>query len=153
MKFMINGAPTIGTLDGANVEILREVGEDNFFLFGMTTPEAEARRALPDNAKLAIEASVTLQEVLQQISEGRFSQGQPDRYHGLVHRIWHHDYFLVASDFATYDATQARVDTVFANRDAWVRMAAMNTARSGFFSSDRTIRSYMHDIWNIPSAL
>ena len=153
MKFMINGAPTIGTLDGANVEILREVGADNFFLFGMTTPEAEARRALPDNARLAIEASVPLQEVLQQISGGVFSPDQPDRYHGLVHRIWHHDYFLVASDFATYDAAQGSVDTVFANRDAWVRMAAMNTARSGFFSSDRTIRSYMQDIWNIPSAL
>ncbi|MBC7477347.1 MAG: glycogen/starch/alpha-glucan phosphorylase [Pseudorhodobacter sp.] len=153
MKFMINGAPTIGTLDGANVEILREVGNENFFLFGMTTPEAEARRALPENARLAIEASVPMQQILQQISEGRFSPDQPDRYHGLVHRIWHHDYFLVASDFATYDAAQAQVDTVFANRDAWVRMAAMNTARSGFFSSDRTIRSYMHDIWDIPSAL
>ena len=153
MKFMINGAPTIGTLDGANVEILREVGPENFFLFGMTTPEAEARRALPENARLAIEASAPMQEILQQISTGRFSPEQPDRYHGLVHRIWHHDYFLVASDFATYDAAQSTVDTVFANRDAWVKMAAMNTARSGFFSSDRTIRSYMQDIWDIPSAL
>ena len=153
MKFMINGAPTIGTLDGANVEILREVGADNFFLFGMSTGEAEACRALPDNTRLAIEASLPLQEILQQISEGRFSPDQPDRYHGLVHRIWHYDYFLVASDFAAYDAAQARVDTVFADRDAWVRMAAMNTARSGFFSSDRTIRSYMQDIWNIPLAL
>ncbi len=73
MKFMMNGAPTIGTLDGANVEILREVGDENFFLFGMTTEEAEARRALPDQSRLAIEASAPLQEVLQQISEGRFS--------------------------------------------------------------------------------
>ena len=153
MKFMINGAPTIGTLDGANVEILREVGDDNFFLFGMTTPEAEARRALPNNARLAIDANMPMQEILQQISEGRFSPDQPDRYHGLVHRIWHHDYFLVASDFGAYDAAQASVDTVFADRDAWVKMAAMNTARSGFFSSDRTIRSYMQDIWNISSAL
>jgi glycogen phosphorylase len=153
MKFMMNGAPTIGTLDGANVEILREVGDENFFLFGMTTDEAQARRGMADQSRQAIEANQALQEVLQQISEGRFSPGQPDRYHGLVHRIWHHDYFLVAADFADYDASQAKVDLAFADREGWVRMAAMNTARSGFFSSDRTIRSYMKDIWDIPSAL
>ncbi len=153
MKFMMNGAPTIGTLDGANVEILREVGAENFFLFGMTTAEAEACRQLPDQSRLAIEASQTLQDVLQIISEGRFSPGQPDRYHGLVHRIWHHDYFLVAADFAAYDAAQMAVDQAFGELARWTRMAAMNTARSGFFSSDRTIRGYMRDIWNIPSAL
>jgi starch phosphorylase len=150
---MMNGAPTIGTLDGANVEILREVGAENFFLFGMTTEEAATRRGVADQSRIAIEGSVPLQEILQQISEGRFSPGQADRYHGLVHRIWHHDYFLVAADFAAYDAAQTQVDRAFADKDAWVRMAAMNTARSGFFSSDRTIRSYMRDIWNVPSAL
>ncbi len=153
MKFMMNGAPTIGTLDGANVEILREVGAQNFFLFGMTTEEAAARRGVADQSRIAIEGSVPLQEILQQISEGRFSPGQIDRYHGLVHRIWHHDYFLVAADFAAYDAAQTQVDRAFADKDAWVRMAAINTARSGFFSSDRTIRSYMRDIWNVPSVL
>ena len=153
MKFMMNGAPTIGTLDGANVEILREVGAENFFLFGMTTNEAQARRDMPDQSRAAIEASPVLQSVLQQISEGRFSPLQADRYHGLLHRIWHHDFFLVAADFAAYDAAQEAVDRAFADRERWVRMAAMNTARSGFFSSDRTIRSYMRDIWNIPSAL
>ena len=153
MKFMMNGAVTIGTLDGANVEILREAGEENFFLFGMTTPEAEARRAMPDHSRKAIEANQPLQDLLQQISEGRFSPDQPDRYHGLVHRIWHHDHFLVASDFAAYDAAQAEVDRAYLDRDRWIRMAAMNVARSGFFSSDRTIRGYMRDIWNIPSAL
>ena len=153
MKFMMNGAPTIGTLDGANVEILREVGAENFFLFGMTTAEAEVRRGVPEQSRHAIEASPVLQDVLQQISEGRFSPGQADRYHGLLHRIWHHDYFLVAGDFTAYDVAQGAVDRAFADRERWVRMAAMNTARSGFFSSDRTIRSYMRDIWNIPSAL
>ncbi len=153
MKFMMNGAPTIGTLDGANVEILREVGADNFFLFGMTTAEAQARRAMPDQSSLVIEANGALQDVLQQIAEGRFSPDQVDRYHGLLHRIWHHDHFLVAGDFAAYDAAQVEVDKAFADRERWVRMAAMNTARSGYFSSDRTIRSYMQDIWTIPSAL
>ena len=153
MKFMMNGAPTIGTLDGANVEILAEVGAENFFLFGMTTEEAMARRQDPDHSRKAIEASQPLQDVLQMIAEGQFSPGQKDRYHGLVHRVWHHDYFLVASDFDTYHAAQGRVDTAYADRDIWVKMAALNTARSGFFSSDRTIRSYMAEIWDIPSAL
>ena len=153
MKFMMNGAPTIGTLDGANVEILQEVGADNFFLFGMTTDEATRRREDPDQSRKAIDASPALQNVLQDIAQGVFSPDQKDRYHGLVHRIWHHDYFLVAADFDAYDAAQAQVDKVYADRDAWVKMAALNTARSGFFSSDRTIRSYMTDIWNIPSAL
>ncbi len=153
MKFMMNGAPTIGTLDGANVEILQEVGAENFFLFGMTTEEAMARRQDPDHSRKAIEASQPLQDVLQMIAEGLFSPGQKDRYHGLVHRVWHHDYFLVASDFDTYHAAQGRVDAAYADRDIWVKMAALNTARSGFFSSDRTIRSYMAEIWDIPSAL
>jgi starch phosphorylase len=153
MKFMMNGAPTIGTLDGANVEILAEVGADNFFLFGMTTDEAMKRREDPEQSRKAIDASPALQGVLQAIAEGAFSPDQKDRYHGLVHRVWHHDYFLVAADFDAYDAAQAQVDRVYADRDAWVKMAVLNTARSGFFSSDRTIRSYMNDIWSIPSAL
>ena len=153
MKFMINGAPTIGTLDGANVEILQEVGAENFFLFGLTAAEAIKRREDPDQSRKAIEAYAPLQMVLQAIAEGAFSPGQPDRYHGLVHRVWHHDYFLVAADFAAYDAAQVLVDQAYCDRTKWLKMAALNTARSGFFSSDRTIRSYMAEVWNIPSAL
>ncbi len=152
MKFMMNGAPTIGTLDGANVEILHEVGAENFFLFGLTTEQVVKRREDPDHSRKAIEASQTLQDVLQLIAEGRFSMGQPDRYHGLVHRMWHSDYFLVAADFDDYLAAQARVDTAYADAKGWARMAALNTARSGFFSSDRTIRGYMADIWSVTSA-
>ncbi|NJM82064.1 MAG: glycogen/starch/alpha-glucan phosphorylase [Tabrizicola sp.] len=153
MKFMMNGAPTIGTLDGANVEILQEVGAENFFLFGLTTDQVTKRREDPDHAKAAIEASQPLQDVLQMIAEGRFSPEEPDRYHDLVHRVWHHDYFLVASDFAAYHDAQARVGEAYADRDRWLKMAALNTARSGFFSSDRTIGSYMKDIWSVTSAL
>jgi starch phosphorylase len=153
MKFMMNGAPTIGTLDGANVEILSEVGADNFFLFGLTTEQAFRRREDPDQSKKAIDASEALQSVLAVIADGMFSEDQKDRYHGLVHRIWHHDYFLVAADFDAYDAAQVQVDLAYADPQKWIKMAAMNTARSGFFSSDRTIRSYMKDIWAIPSAL
>jgi starch phosphorylase len=153
MKFMMNGAPTIGTLDGANVEILEQVGAENFFLFGLTAAEVVTRREDPDHSRHAIEASPVLQGVLQAIAEGQFSPDQTDRYHDLVHRVWHHDYFLVAADFDSYRAAQADVDTAFANREHWVKMAALNTARSGFFSSDRTIRSYMADIWSVESAL
>jgi starch phosphorylase len=92
-------------------------------------------------------------DVLQMIAEGRFSPDDPGRYHGLVHRVWHHDYFLVAADFAAYHATQDRVEKAYHDKDLWFRMAAMNTARSGFFSSDRTIRSYMEEIWQATSAL
>ncbi|AZL60962.1 glycogen/starch/alpha-glucan phosphorylase [Tabrizicola piscis] len=153
MKFMMNGAPTIGTLDGANVEILQEVGADNFFLFGLTAAEVSKRREDPDHSKKAIEASQPLQDVLQMIAEGRFNPEEPERYHGLVHRVWHHDYFLVAADFDAYHAAQAEVDKAYADPDRWWRMAALNTARSGFFSSDRTIRSYMDEIWQASSAL
>ncbi|MFN4158228.1 MAG: glycogen/starch/alpha-glucan phosphorylase [Gemmobacter sp.] len=153
MKFMMNGAPTIGTLDGANVEILAEVGAENFFLFGLTTDEVVERRRDPDHARKAIEASQTLQDVLQMIAEGRFSPDQPERYHGVVHGMWHYDYFLVASDFDAYCASQMAVDAAYADRDRWLTMAALNTARSGFFSSDRTIRGYMDDIWGVTPAL
>jgi glycogen phosphorylase len=153
MKFMMNGAPTIGTLDGANVEILHEVGPENFFLFGLTADEVGARRADPDHAKKAIEGCQPLQDVLMMIAEGRFSPDQPDRYHDLVTRVWHHDYFLVSDDFAAYHSEQKRVDAAYADRNGWRRMAALNVARSGFFSSDRTIRSYMDQIWDVKSAL
>lgn len=153
MKFMMNGALTIGTLDGANVEILEQVGEENFFLFGLTAEEVMARRNDPDHAKTAIEGNQALMDVLQMIAEGRFSPDEPERYHGLVHRVWHHDYFLVASDFAAYDAAQSRVDDAYRDTDTWMKMAALNTARSGFFSSDRTIRGYMKEIWGVTSAL
>ncbi|MFE3835733.1 glycogen/starch/alpha-glucan phosphorylase [Pseudogemmobacter sonorensis] len=153
MKFMMNGAPTIGTLDGANVEILEEVGAENFFLFGLTAEEVIERRKMPEHEKAAIEASQELQDVLQMIAEGRFSPDEPGRYHGIVHGVWHHDYFLVSSDFADFHRAQGEVDLAFADRDRWVRMAALNTARSGFFSSDRTIRGYMKDVWDVTSAL
>ncbi|MFC2967308.1 glycogen/starch/alpha-glucan phosphorylase [Acidimangrovimonas pyrenivorans] len=153
MKFMMNGAPTIGTLDGANVEIREQVGAENFFLFGMTTEQVAERRKDPDHARHAIEASQPLQDVLQMLAEGRFSPDHPDRYHGVVDRVWHHDYFLVASDFAAYHAAQAEVDAAYRDPARWWRMAAFNTARSGFFSSDRTIRGYMQEIWSTESAL
>ena len=153
MKFALNGALTIGTLDGANVEIRERVGAENFFLFGLTADEVQARRAEPGQARRAIEASQMLRDILQMIAEGRFSPGQPGRYLGLVDRTWNSDYFLIAADFAAYDAAQEQVAQAWRDPGRWSRMAALNCARMGFFSSDRAIHGYMKDIWNVESAL
>jgi starch phosphorylase len=153
MKFALNGALTIGTLDGANVEIREQVGAENFFLFGLTADEVIERRRDPEHARHAILDSPLLQDVLQMIAEGRFSKDEPERYHDLVHNMWNSDYFLVASDFEAYRSSQKEVDVAFGDRASWAKMAALNTARMGFFSSDRAIAGYMKDIWDAKSAL
>ncbi|ETX27525.1 glycogen phosphorylase [Roseivivax isoporae LMG 25204] len=151
MKFALNGAPTIGTLDGANVEIREQVGAENFFLFGMDAPGVMARREVPDHARKAIDADPRLSRALAAVADGTFSPDEPGRYANVVANLSDHDYFLVASDFTDYWRAQREVDTAFADRDRWTRMAALNTARSGWFSSDRTIRGYMADIWGAES--
>ncbi|MFQ5624114.1 MAG: glycogen/starch/alpha-glucan phosphorylase [Paracoccaceae bacterium] len=152
MKLALNGALTIGTLDGANVEIRQRVGAENFFLFGLTASEAEARRAEPGHARRAIAASPRLQQVLGQIAGGAFSPGDPQRYAGLVGALYEHDYFLLTADFEAYYAAQREVDATFADGDTWTRMAVLNTARTGWFSSDRAIRGYAKDIWGVDPA-
>ncbi|WP_417259794.1 glycogen/starch/alpha-glucan phosphorylase [Celeribacter sp.] len=151
MKFTMNGALTIGTLDGANVEIREHVGAENFFLFGMTAAEAQERSQMADHARTAILASQPLQDVLQMIVEGRFSPNDTGRYNGLVDLTWNHDPFLVASDFDSYLASQSAVDSAYSNTDHWNTLALRNIAGSGFFSSDRTIKSYMAEIWHTQS--
>ncbi|MEP0960862.1 MAG: glycogen/starch/alpha-glucan phosphorylase [Roseobacter sp.] len=153
MKFALNGAPTIGTLDGANVEIRECVGAENFFLFGLTAAEVSARREQPGFAKAAIDASPRLTQVLEQIKNGIFSGADKGRYAGLVEGLTNHDYFLVTCDFDSYYDTQRIVDGAFLDRSAWGKMAALNTARVGWFSSDRTIRGYAKDIWQVESLL
>jgi starch phosphorylase len=153
MKLSLNGALTIGTLDGANVEIREQVGAENFFHFGLTTDEAAATRATPDHARRAIDASPRLQRILKEIAGGRFSPDEPHRHAGLVEQLRSGDHFLVTSDFDAYWDTQRRVDAAFADPARWDRMAVLNTARMGYFSSDRTIQGYMKDIWGVKSAL
>ncbi len=149
MKFALNGAPTIGTLDGANVEIRERVGDDNFFLFGMTAEEVVKRRMIDNHAQKAIAADDRLAEALQAIREGVFNTQEPDRYAGIVDNLSGPDYFLVSSDFADYWKVQREVDSVYRDQARWTKMAALNTTRSGWFSSDRTIRGYMRDIWDV----
>jgi len=151
MKFTMNGALTIGTLDGANVEIREHVGAENFFLFGMTADEVQDRYQVENHARNAIETSQALQDILQMIVEGRFSPEDTDRYNGLVHNTWNHDPFLVASDFESYLDAQRAVDQTYATSDVWNELALRNIAGAGFFSSDRTIKGYMSEIWGAHS--
>ncbi|MHA3976918.1 glycogen/starch/alpha-glucan phosphorylase [Halovulum sp. GXIMD14794] len=152
MKFALNGALTIGTLDGANVEIREHVGAENFFLFGMTAEEVVARRNVQDHAMQAIAESPELDRAIEHIERGSFSPREPDRHRHLANLLRHHDYFLVCSDFASYWKKSREVDAVYRDADKWVRMAALNTARTGWFSSDRTIRGYAGDIWGAAPA-
>ncbi|MDG1336906.1 MAG: glycogen/starch/alpha-glucan phosphorylase [Tateyamaria sp.] len=151
MKLSLNGSPTIGTLDGANVEIREHVGHENFFLFGLTAAEAQAKRAEHGYARRSIENSPRMARVLAQIAEGVFSSGDRYRYSDILNNLWEHDYFLVSSDFDPYFEAQRKVDAVYSDRTRWTRMAAANTARMGWFSSDRTIRGYADDIWQAKS--
>ncbi len=150
MKLALNGALTIGTLDGANVEIRERVGADNMFIFGMTTDEVEARRhAVGLDASAAIIACPALEQVIEALRSGVFSPEEPGRYHALADRLTHSDPFFVCADFAAYDAAQAAVDAKWRDPVAWWRSAVLNTAGVGWFSSDRTIGEYAEGTWNV----
>lgn len=150
MKFALNGALTIGTLDGANVEIREHVGADNIFIFGLTAEEVELRRRRGIDATAVIAASPRLPEVLDAVASGVFSPDDPGRYRGLVDAIRYHDYFMVASDFDAYYDAQRSVYRLWRNKDAWWKASLLNTARMGWFSSDRTISEYASEIWKAP---
>ncbi|MET0178906.1 MAG: glycogen/starch/alpha-glucan family phosphorylase, partial [Novosphingobium sp.] len=150
MKLALNGALTIGTLDGANIEILEHVGRDNIFIFGMTAEEVEARRRTGSGREAEIAGSPALREALDEIASGRFSPGEPNRYHELVDAITHHDYFMIGADFDAYAAKQAEVADRWGDPAAWWRSAALNIANIAWFSSDRSIREYAEDIWKVP---
>ena len=153
MKLALNGALTIGTLDGANVEILDRVGPDNIFIFGMTAAEVEQRRASGMTPRDVIAGSPQLAEVLEAVSSGVFSPDDTTRYRGFVEDLTHHDHFLVTADFDAYYAAQRKVDAHWHDRAGWWRSSILNTARVGWFSSDRTIGEYASEIWNVPVRL
>nr|MDP9416180.1 glycogen/starch/alpha-glucan phosphorylase [Pseudomonadota bacterium] len=150
MKLALNGALTIGTLDGANIEILEHVGQDNIFIFGMSAQEVEARRALGIGMDEAIAASPQLRQALDEISCGRFSPDEPDRYRELVDAITHHDHFMVAADFDSYADKQAEVAQRWRDQRGWWRSSMLNIAQVGWFSSDRAVREYAEEIWKVP---
>ncbi|WP_375462231.1 glycogen/starch/alpha-glucan phosphorylase [uncultured Enterovirga sp.] len=150
MKLALNGALTVGTLDGANVEIMERVGRDNIAIFGLTTPEVAARRADPHHGRTAIANSPRLAAVLYAMRAGAFSPDDRTRYAGLVEGLSEHDTFFVTDDFDSYWEAQRGLDTLWADPADWWRQSVANTARIGWFSSDRTIRDYAEEIWRVP---
>jgi starch phosphorylase len=149
MKLALNGALTIGTLDGANIEILDRVGNDNIFIFGLTAEQVLERRRNGLSARETITGSPDLQAVLDAIRSGVFSPDDPHRYGELVDILTDHDHFLVTGDFEAYVAAQRQVAARWHDRSTWWRASVLNTARMGWFSSDRAIREYAEDIWNV----
>ena len=150
MKFMLNGALTIGTLDGANIEIREEVGADNFFLFGLTAPEVEALRPHYDPGKI-IEGNEDLKRVMHLLKHGHFNQFEVGIFDPLIAAIESpFDPWLTAADFGSYVAAQRQVAKAYQDRAGWTRMSILNTASGGKFSTDRTMLEYNRDIWRLP---
>ncbi|HEX5337941.1 MAG TPA: glycogen/starch/alpha-glucan phosphorylase [Gallionella sp.] len=149
MKFMMNGALTIGTLDGANIEMREEVGAENFFLFGLTAEEVEGRRARYEpNAIIA--ANEDLRRVMHLLESGHFNQFEPDIFAPIIHSLTTHgDYWMTIADFRSFVEAQQRAADAFRDQEKWTRMSILNTAASGKFSSDRTILEYNEDIWKL----
>jgi starch phosphorylase len=149
MKFMINGALTIGTLDGANVEMREEAGAENFFLFGLT--EDQVQRVQSDGYRPidCIERDPELAAVLELIAQGEFTNGDTEVLRPVVDSLRDHDPFLVLADYRSYVECQGRVSAAWQDRNAWSRMSILNTARSGKFSSDRSIAQYCEEIWGV----
>lgn len=151
MKFALNGALTIGTLDGANVEIREHVGAENIVIFGLTAAEVTERQRKGYDPRAAVDASPGLGQALSAIASGVFSPDDPGRYRDLVDGLLRNDHFMVTADFDAYSQAQREIDRIWSDRDQWWRKAILNTARVGWFSSDRTIREYARDIWNVPA--
>ena len=149
MKFAMNGAITIGTLDGANVEIRDLVGAENIVIFGLTAEEVAARRRGGYDPRATIESTWPLKQALEAIAQGVFSPEEPGRYGDLLGMLYNGDHFMVAADFAAYAEAQRQVDSLWQDQAAWRRKAILNTAHVGWFSSDRTVREYAEEIWRI----
>ncbi|MXS86503.1 glycogen/starch/alpha-glucan phosphorylase [Nitrosomonas sp. HPC101] len=152
MKFMLNGALTIGTLDGANVEIREEVGTENFFLFGLTAREVERIKREGYRPGDYVAGNTELRTVLELISSGYFSRGDSEVFRPVIDNLTQSDPFLVLADYAAYITCQEQVNTAWQDKENWTRMSILNTARSGKFSSDRAIGEYCDEIWNVHPA-
>ena len=147
MKFAMNGALTIGTWDGANIEMAQAMGEENMFVFGLRTDDVVKLRAVGYDPRWIAGENAALKQVLDAIGNGAFSPGEPKRYRALMDGLLGADPYLLVADFADYVATQARVDALYRDRDAWNACALLNIAGMGFFSTDRTVREYTDKIW------
>jgi starch phosphorylase len=149
MKFGLNGALTIGTLDGANVEIREAVGAEHFFLFGLTADEVEARRAAGYRPREHYEADPELRAVLDLVASGELYPADRDLFRPLVDALLAHDPFFLLADYRDYVDCQGAVERAWGNEEGWTRSSILNVARLGRFSSDRSIRDYCRDIWRV----
>jgi starch phosphorylase len=147
MKFALNGALTIGTLDGANIEIREEVGAENFFLFGLTAPQVSELLKRGYRPRDYYEQNAELKGVLDLIGSGFFEPDHPEIFRPLIQSLLDHDPYLLLADYQSYADCQARVSAAFVDQDQWARMAILNIAKMGKFSSDRTISEYASEIW------
>ena len=151
MKFVMNGAVTVGTLDGANIEIREQVGAENFFMFGLSAPQVDALRTSGYRPMDYYDADPGLRDVIDLIRSGFFSRGDTELFRPLIDGLLYHDPYMLLADFQSYVECQARVAEAYRDTERWTRMSILNTARSGNFSSDRTIREYCADIWRVKS--
>jgi starch phosphorylase len=149
MKLAMNGALTIGTLDGANIEIREAVGPENFFLFGLDAAAVHHEKRARTTGHRAYEADPEIREVIDLIRSGFFSPEQRDLFHPLIDKVLGHDEYLTLTDFPAYSACQRQVSEAYRDEEAWSRTAALNIARVGMFSSDRTVQEYAKEIWGI----
>jgi len=149
MKLMMNGAVTIGTLDGANVEIREEVGDEAFYRFGLEAPQVQALRHVGYRPRDFVERDAELREVLDAVAAGTFSRGDRGLFAPLVEGLLDHDPFLVLADFRAYAEAQRAVERAWSAGERWTRMSIRNTARSGRFSSDRAIGEYAREVWRV----
>jgi starch phosphorylase len=150
MKFSLNGALTIGTLDGANIEIQEEVGKENIFIFGLTAAEVTHLRQGGYNPWNFYNSDLELKLVLDMISEGYFSKDEPQLFRPIVEALLHKgDYFMLLADYRAYLDCQSRVEETYRNRQIWNKMSILNVANMGKFSSDRTIAEYAGEIWKV----
>jgi starch phosphorylase len=149
MKFALNGALTVGTLDGANVEMLEKIGAENFFLFGMTVDEVFARKSQGYDPRAVYGSHPELKRCIDSIASGEFSRGDTTLFQPIVDSLLNRDEFMLLADYQSYIDCQAQIDLAYADPDAWTRMSILNVARSGYFSSDRAIQQYCNDIWKV----
>ncbi|MFN5514749.1 MAG: glycogen/starch/alpha-glucan phosphorylase, partial [Cyanobacteriota bacterium] len=149
MKFAMNGALTIGTLDGANIEIREEAGAENFFLFGLTADQVYQLKAQGYNPRHYSDKNPALKAVLDRISDGYFSHGDPELFRPIVDSLLNHDPYMLLADYQAYVDCQDVVNQTYQNREQWTKMSILNSARMGKFSSDRTIREYSQEIWEV----
>jgi starch phosphorylase len=149
MKFALNGALTVGTLDGANIEIREQVGPENFFLFGLTTPEVFALKEKGYNPLDYYQQNAELKQALDYLASGYFSQGQPALFKPIIDSLLYHDEYLLLADYQAYIECQDKAARAYQDQELWTRKSILNVARCGFFSSDRSMRQYCEEIWQV----